>query len=65
MDAVLKDRPAARAGMQKGDIITAIQGKPVTNIYDYMNRLNEFEKGQVISVEILRGVDEKIVIVQL
>jgi hypothetical protein len=64
-DAVMKGRPAERAGMLKGDIIVAIEGKPVKNIYDYMGRLNEFKKGQRISLDVLRDGQKIILIVDL
>jgi hypothetical protein len=65
VDAVSKDKPAHRAGIAKGDIITAIDGKPVGNIYDYMNRLKTFSEGQTISVDILRNGEHKVLIVKL
>ncbi len=65
VDAVTKDKPAYKGGMLKGDIITAIDGKPVGNIYDYMNRLKSFSVGQTISVDILRGNEQKVLIIQL
>ncbi len=64
-DAVMPDRPAARAGMKKGDIIVAMEGKPVKDIYEYMNRLSEFKPGQRISVEVIRGEKKIILIVEL
>ncbi|HDP99866.1 MAG TPA: M20/M25/M40 family metallo-hydrolase [bacterium] len=65
VDLVIKDRPAALAGMEKGDVIVAMEGKPVNDIYEYMNRLAEFKVGQRISVEVLRDGEKKILIVQL
>jgi aminopeptidase YwaD len=65
IDAVTKDKPASQAGMLKGDIITAINGNPVGNIYDYMNRLNTFEEGQTISIDIMREGKPQVLIVQL
>lgn len=65
VDAVSKDKAAHRAGIEKGDIITAIDGKPVGNIYDYMNRLKTFSEGQTISVDILRNGEHKVLIVKL
>ncbi len=65
IDAVTKGRPAELAGMLKGDIITAINGNPVGNIYDYMNRLNGLEVGQTISIDVLREGEPRILIVQL
>jgi len=64
-DAVMPDRPAARAGMKKGDIIIAMEGKPVGDIYEYMNRLADFRVGQRISMEILRDGVKQILIVEL
>lgn len=60
-----KGRPADKAGMEKGDLISAINGKPVNNIYDYMNRLKKLEPGQIITVDIIRGEEKKVLIVQL
>lgn len=65
IDAVTKGKPASLGGMLKGDIITAINGNPVGNIYDYMNRLNTFEEGQTISIDILREGKPLVLIVQL
>jgi S1-C subfamily serine protease len=50
--------------MQKGDIITFINGKQVNNIQDYMFRMGQLKHGQTISVEVLRG-GEKVVLVIL
>ncbi len=65
IDAVTKDKPAFKAGMKKGDIITAINGKKVGGIHDYMSRLQSLEKGQTVSVDIIRDEKETVLIVQL
>lgn len=65
IDAVTSGKPASVAGMKKGDIITAINGMKVGNIYDYMSRLNSLEAGQTISVDIMREGKPVILIVQL
>ena len=65
VDAVTKGKPADKGGMKKGDIIVAIDGKKVGNIYDYMNRLQTFEAGQTISVDVIRNNKEIVLIVQL
>ena len=51
--------PAAKAGIQRGDIIKTMGGKTVMDIYEFMDRLAEFKKGQTITVIIDRGGTEK------
>jgi aminopeptidase YwaD len=62
---VKKDGPAFKGGMLKGDVITAIDGKQVNDIYDYMNRLKKLQPGQVISVDVLRQDKKVVLIIQL
>lgn len=64
-DAVIEGRPAYFAGMQKGDVIIALDGKEVKDIYDYMNRLSNFKQGQRINVDVMRGDKKVILIVDL
>ena len=64
-DFVIPDRPAALGGMIKGDIITAINGKAVNNIYDYMSRMGQLKHGQTISVEITRNNQKMLLLIQL
>lgn len=63
--AVTPGKPASRAGMEKGDIIVAIDGKPINDIYEYMHRLGELKSGQITTVEVLRAGEKKVLIVQL
>ena len=65
IDAVTKGKPAHTAGILKGDVITAINGNKVGNIYDYMNRMNTFEEGQTISVDVVREGKPLVLIIQL
>jgi len=64
-DFVRKDGPAYRAGMLKGDIITAINGKPVKNIQDYMSRLKMLQKGQLVNVDVIREDKKIVLLIQL
>jgi len=64
-DLVIEDKPADRAGMENGDIITAIEGKQISDIYDYMDRMSEFRPGETITVEVLRDEKKKVLMVQL
>ncbi|MBP6977291.1 MAG: M20/M25/M40 family metallo-hydrolase [Bacteroidales bacterium] len=65
IDAVRKGGPADQGGLLKGDRIVALNGKTVTNIYDYMARLKELETGQVAAVEVIREGIRLILLVQL
>jgi aminopeptidase YwaD len=64
-DAVTPGKPAALGGMKKGDIITAINGKTVNNIQDYMSRMGQLKHGQTISVEVLRNGKKEVLLIQL
>ena len=51
---VLSDKPAARAGMQKNDIVTSINGKAVSRWDDFAKVITE-SKGRPISVGVKRA----------
>jgi len=54
---VTDGRPAAVGGIQKGDVIVAIEGKSVGNVYDYMDRLGQLKEGMDIVVRVNREGD--------
>jgi S1-C subfamily serine protease len=58
-------KPAARAGILKGDRIVGINGLKVTNIQDYMVRLKSLEPGQIVTVELMRENEKLVLLVQL
>jgi aminopeptidase YwaD len=62
---VTKGGPAERAGMLKGDKIIGINGMPVQNIYDYMNRLKQLKAGERANVDVNRNGEELVLIVEL
>ena len=64
-DEVYPGRPGALGGMKKGDIITAINGKAVNNIQDYMFRMGQVKYGQQITVEVLRDNKKINLLIQL
>ena len=51
---VLPDRPAAKAGIQEGDTIVAVNGKPIQQWYDLLELLQS-SAGQPLKVELARG----------
>ena len=65
IDLVRKDGPADIGGLEKGDIITAIDGKPVKDVYEYMFRLKNLEPGQTISVDVIRNEQKVVLLIQL
>jgi S1-C subfamily serine protease len=64
-DFITPGKPAALGGMKKGDIIVAIETKPVNNIEDYMFRMKQLKHGQTISVEVLRNGKKEVLLIQL
>ncbi len=59
VDGVTDGKPAAKAGLQKGDIITGLGDFPVKNIQDYMKALAAFKKGDSTNVKVKRNNAEK------
>jgi regulator of sigma E protease len=51
---VLPDKPAAKAGIQEGDTIVAVNGRPVQQWYDLLEVLQS-SAGQSLKVEVARG----------
>lgn len=48
-------RPAAEAGLQKGDMVIRLGDVEVIDINAYMEALAQFEEGDVTSVVVKRG----------
>ena len=57
IDGVIDDRPASKAGLENGDIIIQMGDMEIKDIYDYMEGLSTFEKGQRTFITIKRGED--------
>ena len=58
IDAVLDDRPGARAGLQDGDVVIRIGEYEVDDVYGYMEALSKFEPGDETTVVVRRGDEE-------
>ena len=65
VDGVTPGGPASLGGILKGDRIVAIEGNPVTNIYDYMARMAKLEFGQTITVDFIRDGEKQVLLIQL
>lgn len=53
--AVLPGSPAAAAGAQKGDVIVAIDGRPIRSHADYVSRVSTTPIGMQLRVALVRG----------
>ena len=55
IDGVSEDRPAQKAGLQKGDVVIQLGDIEVKDMMGYMKALSKFEKGQTTTVKVQRG----------
>ena len=60
IDRVRFNSPAEKAGIKPGDVITGVDGKPITRLVQVRNALGNKYAGDAISVEVRRGDKEKI-----
>ena len=51
---VTRKSPAAAAGLKRGDVITHIDGKPVTSAADVRNRIGLLPVGQEVTLRVIR-----------
>ncbi len=54
IDGVSEDKPAQKAGLQKGDIVVKLGDSTVTDMMSYMKVLSTFESGDKITVVVDR-----------
>lgn len=55
IEAITPDSPAEKAGLQKGDIITAFDKKQVTTSDQIIDQVNQLKPGDKITIEIKRN----------
>ena len=55
---VVADSPAAKAGLKIGDVLLAIDGKPVTSSAEYQERLGDLSAGDKLKLKLGRGADK-------
>ena len=64
LDGVAKGGPAERGGLRAGDVIVAVAGRRIENIYDYTYALNALKVEQAVSVKVRRdGVEQTLTVV--
>jgi len=58
LSGVTDGSPAAKAGLQAGDIIIKFGDKKITNIYDFTYAIGNYVPGDKVDVVVLRGENE-------
>lgn len=64
IDGVTDGKPAAKAGLKQGDVVTQLGEIPVTDMMSYMKALAAFKKGDATKVKFKRGNEELVKDVQ-
>src|SRR5690606_14011571 len=54
-----------RRGVAPGDIVLALNGRPVTRVGDLLARLDDFRVGQSVELTLLRGTEERTISLEL
>jgi len=57
--------PASNAGLQQGDLVTAIDGKPITSTQQFIETVDSYNPGQTVTLSLKRGGATKTVKVTL
>ena len=52
--AILQNTPADEAGLQIGDVVTAVNGIPVSDSQELLDRIAEFSPGDAIALDLVR-----------
>jgi C-terminal processing protease CtpA/Prc len=58
IDGISEDKPAQRAGLQKGDIVIKLGDSTITDLMSYMRSLSVFDKGDITTVVVERNGKE-------
>ena len=65
VNEVVADGPAAQAGIQQGDIITAVNDEAITSADGLIIAIREHEVGEKVTLTVMRGTEEQQVEVTL
>ncbi|MAT38974.1 MAG: hypothetical protein CL946_05155 [Ectothiorhodospiraceae bacterium] len=65
VDRVIDDSPAEEAGLEKGDLITAIDGTEIKTTKDLTSKLGEMKPGEKVALTIDRDGNERQIDVEL
>ncbi|MEI6816031.1 MAG: M20/M25/M40 family metallo-hydrolase [Bacteroidota bacterium] len=59
IDGISDGKPAAKAGLKAGDIVTQMDEIKVTDMMSYMKALSKFKKGDTVNLKVKRGAEIK------
>jgi putative serine protease PepD len=65
LEQVQADSPAAKAGLQSGDVITKIGDRAVYDVDSLLAAVRDYQPGDQVTITLLRGGDEQTVTVTL
>lgn len=65
IEAIVPDSPAAKSGLQAGDVVTLIDDEPVKNLQGFTDVLKTLSPGQTVSVTAVRDGKERVTDVTL
>ena len=65
IEYVLKDSPASKSGLLKGDIITALDGQAMTDINVFINLIKKMNPSKKALVQVMREGFEKKISIQI
>ncbi len=60
IDGVTDNKPASKAGVQKGDVVKKLGEAEVKDVMSYMKALSKYKKGDSTTIEILRNGETKV-----
>ncbi|NET11085.1 MAG: PDZ domain-containing protein [Symploca sp. SIO2B6] len=52
---IIQDAPAATSGLRRGDVVTNVDGTPITKAQDLQNLVDQTEVGQTLTLTVRRG----------
>ncbi|MBA2530013.1 MAG: trypsin-like peptidase domain-containing protein [Euzebyales bacterium] len=58
---VAEDSPAAGAGIQRGDLLVAVDGRPLQRADDLLDALEALADGASLNLDVVRGAEERAV----
>ena len=58
---VMEDSAAEKAGIKNGDVVTSVNGQPVTTVHELMMLVGKYQPQEVLKLEIVRGDKEMLI----